>query len=54
MEDEPEKENDSFLRDSDGNPIVMRIPDCCREHWDSCPHVVNRDIYKDKRKNIGL
>ena len=29
------------------------VPECCREGWDSCPHVVNRDRVKTK-KNIGL
>jgi len=33
--------------------FVWKIPICCREHWDSCKHVVNRDIKKTKR-NIGL
>lgn len=28
------------------------IPECCREGWDSCPHVVKRDT-KAKR-NIAL
>lgn len=31
----------------------IEIPECCREGWDSCPHVVNREI-KKKKKNIGL
>lgn len=36
-------------------PIIMLIPDCCREHWDSCPHVVNKSDYqKKKKRNIGL
>lgn len=31
---------------------TMIIPECCREGWESCPHVVNR---KEKIKsNIGL
>lgn len=29
------------------------IPQCCREGWDTCKHVVNRPKRKKKR-NIGL
>lgn len=46
--------NEETETKEDEEPIVMLIPDCCREHWDTCPHVVNRDLYKDKRKNIGF
>lgn len=28
------------------------IPECCRELWDSCPHVVHKE--KTKKKNIGM
>jgi len=28
------------------------IPDCCREGWKSCPHVVKRQ--KTSKHNIGL
>lgn len=42
---EEEKECETFY---------MHIPQCCQEGWDTCPHVVNRDVYKDKKKNIGL
>jgi hypothetical protein len=28
------------------------IPECCREGWDSCPHVVKRT--KATKKNIAL
>lgn len=30
----------------------MIIPECCREGWKSCPHVVKQE--KPRRKNIGL
>ena len=31
----------------------IKIPQCCREGWDNCKHVINKP--KDKRKvNIGL
>lgn len=28
------------------------IPECCREGWDSCPHVVKP--YKKTKTNVGL
>lgn len=28
------------------------IPQCCREGWDSCPHVPKR--FKQSKTNIGL
>lgn len=34
-----------------GNTWV--IPECCREGWDDCPHIVNREPQRIKR-NIGL
>lgn len=34
--------------------LYMLIPDCCREHWDTCPHVVNKKEYEKKKQNIGL
>lgn len=33
--------------------IVVGIPECCREGWDSCPHVLKREPFRSK-KNIGL
>ena len=35
------------------NPDVWNIPQCCREGWGSCKHVVNRNQLKTKR-NVGL
>lgn len=29
------------------------IPECCREGWDNCPHVINRPKEETKH-NIGL
>lgn len=29
------------------------IPICCREGWDSCPHVINKKP-RPAKKNIGL
>lgn len=33
--------------------VTLIIPECCREGWPDCPHVVNRTP-EVKRKNIGL
>lgn len=30
----------------------IKIPDCCREGWPSCPHVIKQP--KPVKKNIGL
>jgi len=30
----------------------IKIPDCCVEGWDSCPHVVKRQ--RKIKQNIGL
>lgn len=32
--------------------ISWQIPECCREGWKSCPHVVKRQ--KISKRNIGL
>lgn len=29
-----------------------KIPECCSEGWDSCPHVIRKQ--KQKKQNIGL
>ena len=42
-EDEPE-ENKGFQ---------WIVPECCREGWDDCPHVVNREEVR-RKNNIGL
>lgn len=34
------------------NPFNIIIPDCCREGWDSCPHVPKKK--KPIKNNIGL
>jgi hypothetical protein len=39
------------LIESDRLQVI--IPECCREGWDTCPHVVKRDD-RPKRNNIGL
>lgn len=45
--------NEDKEQEEKEEPIIMLIPDCCREHWDTCPHVVNKD-YKPRKGNIGL
>lgn len=32
--------------------IKVIIPQCCKEGWDSCKHVVKKP--KKKKKNVGL
>ena len=34
------------------NPNRIIIPECCREGWDSCKHVVKP--FKKTKQNIGL
>lgn len=34
------------------DPFYWKIPDCCKEGWKSCPHVVKR--HKRKKINKGL
>lgn len=49
MNDEPIRDHENEM----DNHFIMKIPDCCREGWPDCPHVVNREPVKNKR-NIGL
>jgi len=35
-----------------GEVFTMNIPECCREGWDSCPHVTKPT--KPTKRNIGL
>jgi hypothetical protein len=39
-------------RDKD-EPTVMHIPECCREGWPDCPHVINRKL-EPKRTNPAV
>jgi hypothetical protein len=32
--------------------INMIIPECCREGWASCPHVLKK--HKPAKRNVGL
>lgn len=48
--DERKEEASTLL---DPSQIRFLIPECCREGWDSCKHVVNRPKEKTKH-NIGL
>lgn len=52
MEDEVKQV--PYIKSTDNDDTVtIQIPQCCREGWESCPHVINRDPIKSKR-NIGL
>ena len=33
-------------------PLKFIIPECCRELWDTCPHVVKKQ--KRKKRNIAV
>ena len=37
---------------NDKKRVLFIIPQCCREGWDSCKHVVKKK--KKERVNIGL
>lgn len=36
----------------DGEMVSILIPQCCREGWKNCPHVVKKQ--KPVKRNIGL
>lgn len=33
-------------------PFTFQVPQCCREGWESCPHVAKK--IKKQKTNIGL
>lgn len=37
---------------TDNERVMIQIPQCCREGWDTCPHVLQKA--KRKKFNIGL
>lgn len=39
-------------KDGSVREVSMFIPDCCREGWTNCPHVVSKK--KTVKTNIGL
>jgi len=49
-------ENQTNQEEKEGILVVEKfnwlVPECCREGWDSCPHVVKKK--RKARKNIGL
>ena len=49
MEDKEKNQEAKILEIDNFNWIV---PECCREGWDSCTHVVKRQ--KKSKNNIGL
>ena len=46
------KEPPIIKRHDPKQPLVMKIPICCREGHDDCIHRVRRE--KPKKQNIGL
>jgi hypothetical protein len=36
----------------DIGPEKLIIPECCREGWDSCPHVPKKQ--RKAKKNVGI
>jgi hypothetical protein len=34
------------------NVVSFKIPTCCLEGWDSCPHIAKK--VKPKKQNVGL
>lgn len=50
MHDQKEKNTPSILMDS--KQIDILIPICCREGWETCPHVSKKQ--KKVKKNVGL
>lgn len=49
MENEKEKEETPILEIGYED---IKIPECCREGWDNCPHTVKRE--RIKKGNVGL
>jgi hypothetical protein len=47
MEKEPQEPEIRVI-----DPLLMIIPDCCKEGWESCKHVVRKP--KPKKSNVGL
>jgi len=50
MHEDPKEE--APLLEAIEKSVEWRIPDCCREGWENCPHVAQRP--KPKKSNIGL
>ena len=59
MQNEEEKEtkilnaSEMVMNTDDDRRRMVIIPQCCREGWESCPHVINRKT-KPSKRNIGL
>lgn len=45
--------NNEKKKEIPSEPFIWLVPQCCREGWASCPHVVNRKKVP-KKKNVGL
>ena len=44
--------SDEEVKVIDISEINIRIPQCCEEGWDDCPHAVQK--VREKPKNIAL
>lgn len=57
---EDEQKEEAILEVINTTPVVnlgrdlvnIIIPECCREGWETCPHVAKRE--RPRRGNIGL
>lgn len=50
-----QKKEEAPILNADYREVVtfqVRIPQCCRDNWPDCPHVVQR--LRAKKGNIGL
>ena len=49
---QPQQQQDQTRGFDEVDPFNWQIPECCRESWDSCKHVVGKR--EKKRVNRGL
>lgn len=53
MNEEPGQDNIMLVGEPNANVVEIKIPQCCREGWDDCPHVLVREE-KVRTNNIAL
>lgn len=51
-ENKKEQEREEMLNTVEVSNFNWMVPECCREGWETCPHVVKRA--KKTKSNIGL
>lgn len=44
--------NEEETIEVEASGIQFRIPKCCQEGWDDCPHAVHKE--REKPKNIAV